>query len=51
MVDLLGSAGHLQEAEDFINTISCEPNASVWMALLDACRVHGNVERRELIAK
>jgi hypothetical protein len=36
MVDLLGSAGRLQDAEDFINTISCEPNASVWMALLGA---------------
>ncbi|CAK9854889.1 unnamed protein product, partial [Sphagnum jensenii] len=28
MVDLLGRAGHLQEAEDFINTMSCEPNGS-----------------------
>ncbi len=51
MVDLLGSAGCLREAEDFINTISCEPNASVWMALLGDCRVHGNVEMGERIAK
>jgi len=33
------------------NTISCEPNASVWMALLGACRVQGNVEMGECIAK
>ncbi len=51
MVDLLGRAGRLQEAEDLINTISCEPNAAVWMALLGACRVHGNVEMGERIAK
>ncbi len=51
MVDLLGSAGCLQEAEDFTNTISYEPNSYVWMALLGACRVHGNVEMGEHIAK
>jgi pentatricopeptide repeat protein len=51
MVDLLGHAGRLQEAEDLINTISCEPNAAVWMALLSACRVHGNMEMGERIAK
>ncbi|KAH8965947.1 hypothetical protein BDL97_04G143100 [Sphagnum fallax] len=50
MVDLLGRAGHLQEAEDFINTVSCEPNGSMWMALLAACRVHCNWEMGERAA-
>ncbi len=31
--------------------IFCEPNVAVWMALLCACRIHGNVEMAELVAK
>ncbi len=50
-VDLLGRAGHLDEAEDVIKTMPCEPNATVWMALLGACRIHGKVELGERIAK
>ncbi|KAJ7570944.1 hypothetical protein O6H91_01G141200 [Diphasiastrum complanatum] len=51
MVDLLGRAGCLNEAEDMIKTMSCEPSASVWMALLGACRIHGDVEMGERMAK
>ncbi|CAK9226489.1 unnamed protein product [Sphagnum troendelagicum] len=51
MVDLLGHAGHLQAAEDMIKTISCEPSAAVWRALLGTCRTHGDVEMGEHIAK
>jgi pentatricopeptide repeat protein len=51
MVDLLGRAGHLQEAEHLIMTMSCEPNPAVWMALLGACKRHGNVEMGERVAK
>jgi pentatricopeptide repeat protein len=51
MVDLLGRAGCLHEAEELIKTMSCEPSASVWKALLGACRVHGDVEMGECIAK
>jgi hypothetical protein len=29
----------------------CKPNLAVWRALLGACRIHGNVEMREYIAK
>ncbi len=59
MVDLLGRAGRLHEAEDMINTMSCTPNVDVWKALLGACRfrvmwrfmvIHGNVEMRERVA-
>jgi pentatricopeptide repeat protein len=50
-VDLLGRAGHLEEAEDVIKTMPYEPNATVWMALLGACRIHGKVELGERIAK
>ncbi|CAK9260361.1 unnamed protein product [Sphagnum jensenii] len=51
MVDLLGRAGRLAEAEDLIKVMHCEPNAPVWRALLGACRVHGNVEIGEHAAQ
>ncbi|CAK9210223.1 unnamed protein product [Sphagnum troendelagicum] len=51
MVDLLGRAGHLQEAENMIQGMPCKPNAAIWMALLGACRIHGNVEMGERMAK
>ncbi|XP_057862595.1 pentatricopeptide repeat-containing protein At2g22070 isoform X2 [Cryptomeria japonica] len=44
MVDLLGRAGCLKEAEDLLNNMPIEPNASMWGALLGSCRVHGNVD-------
>jgi pentatricopeptide repeat protein len=50
MVDLLGRAGHLQEAENFIKTMLCESSISVWTALLGACRIHGEVRMAERIA-
>ncbi|CAM6011774.1 unnamed protein product [Sphagnum balticum] len=51
MVDLLGRSGHLHKAEDFIKTMPCEPDAAVWKALFNACRVHGNMEMGECAAK
>ncbi|CAK9205970.1 unnamed protein product [Sphagnum troendelagicum] len=51
MVDLLSRAGHLGEAENLVKTMSSEPNAPVWKALLAACRVHGNVETGKQVAK
>eukprot|EP01018_Ginkgo_biloba_P036306 Gb_38750 [translate_table: standard] len=44
MIDLLGRAGRLDEAEVFINNMPFEPDAVVWGALLSACRIHGNME-------
>ncbi|KAK0584729.1 hypothetical protein LWI29_017708 [Acer saccharum] len=44
MVDLLGRAGLLNEAFEFINRMEIEPNAIIWRTLLGACRIHGNVE-------
>ncbi len=51
MADLLGRAGHLNKAENLISTMSCKPCVSVWRALLGACRIHGNTEMGERIAK
>ncbi|CAM6023970.1 unnamed protein product [Sphagnum balticum] len=51
VVDLLGRAGHLQEAEDMIKAMPYNPNVAVWMALLGSCRIHDNVEMAERVAK
>ncbi|KAJ8623125.1 hypothetical protein MRB53_031654 [Persea americana] len=51
MVDLLGRAGLLQEAEVFIQKMPMKPNAIIWNALLSACRCHNNVDIAERAAK
>eukprot|EP01018_Ginkgo_biloba_P009787 Gb_07730 [translate_table: standard] len=51
MVDLLGRAGHLDEAEDLINKMPMKPNDVVWGSLLGACRIQANVEMGERVAK
>ncbi|XVE51043.1 hypothetical protein DITRI_Ditri02bG0006800 [Diplodiscus trichospermus] len=44
MVDLLGRAGLLTEATEFVRTMSVPPDASVLGALLGACKIHGAIE-------
>ncbi|KAL8092040.1 pentatricopeptide repeat-containing protein At1g08070, chloroplastic-like isoform X2 [Apium graveolens] len=44
MVDLLGRAGLISEAEEFIREMPIAPDASLWGALLGACRIHGHVD-------
>ncbi|GAB4845483.1 hypothetical protein Ancab_038891 [Ancistrocladus abbreviatus] len=51
MVDLLGRAGRLREAERFINDMPIEPDVLIWGTLLAACKVHGDVELARLAAK
>lgn len=51
MVDLLGRAGHLYEAEAFIENMPIEPDSVVWGALLGACRIHQNVEVGRRVAE
>ncbi|CAA0828416.1 Pentatricopeptide repeat-containing protein [Striga hermonthica] len=43
MVDLLGRAGLLEEAYDFIMDMPVEPDGAVWRALLSACGIHDRV--------
>ncbi|XP_058088135.1 pentatricopeptide repeat-containing protein At4g21065-like isoform X2 [Magnolia sinica] len=45
MVDILGRAGRLDEAEQFIYRIPNGPNPLVWRMLLSACRTHGDLDR------
>ncbi|XP_057820276.2 pentatricopeptide repeat-containing protein At4g02750 [Cryptomeria japonica] len=51
MVDLLGRAGRLDEAHDFINKMPIKPSAFVWSSLLGACRIHNNIELGEQVAE
>jgi pentatricopeptide repeat protein len=51
MVDVLGRAGHLEEAKLLIDSMPVEPDVATWGALLGACRSYGNVEFGELAAK
>ncbi|PHU20485.1 hypothetical protein BC332_11636 [Capsicum chinense] len=50
MVDLLGRAGQLLEAYEFIENMPIGPDANVWGALLGACKIHGNLEMAEYVA-
>ncbi|XP_058071554.1 pentatricopeptide repeat-containing protein At4g21065-like [Magnolia sinica] len=48
MVDLLGRAGMVNEAHEFISKMPLEPNAVVWRTLLGACAMHGHVALGEI---
>ncbi|KAK4259981.1 hypothetical protein QN277_003159 [Acacia crassicarpa] len=51
MVDLLGRAGLLKEAKEFIDSMPIKPNAAIWGALLNACNMHRNLELGKEIGK
>ncbi|KAK6243987.1 hypothetical protein QUC31_010396, partial [Theobroma cacao] len=51
VVDLLGRAGRLAEAEKFVLEMPVKPNAPIWGALLGACRIHRNAEIAERVGK
>ncbi|GMH17443.1 hypothetical protein Nepgr_019284 [Nepenthes gracilis] len=44
MVDLLGRAGLIKEAEELISGMPFQPGQLVLQTLLGACRVHGDIE-------
>lgn len=47
MVDLLGRAGLLLEAIDIVKNMPIEPNACVWGALLNSCKMYKNTDVAE----
>ncbi|KAG7538310.1 Pentatricopeptide repeat [Arabidopsis suecica] len=51
IVDLLGRVGLLEEAYRFIENMPIEPDHIMLGALLSACKIHGNMELGEKIAK
>ncbi|XP_062219708.1 pentatricopeptide repeat-containing protein At5g66520-like [Phragmites australis] len=51
MVDLLGRAGRVREAMYFVKSMPVEPHPGLWGALASACKMHGEVELGEEVAK
>ncbi|KAL0884518.1 hypothetical protein Bca101_008499 [Brassica carinata] len=51
MVALFSKAGLIQEALELIGSMELEPNAVIWGALLDGCRLHKNLEVAEIAFK
>ncbi|XP_027337343.1 pentatricopeptide repeat-containing protein At2g29760, chloroplastic-like [Abrus precatorius] len=43
MVDVLGRAGLIDEALQFVKNMPIEPNVVIWRTLLGSCRAHKNV--------
>ncbi|XP_023531439.1 pentatricopeptide repeat-containing protein At4g32430, mitochondrial [Cucurbita pepo subsp. pepo] len=50
MVDMLGRAGQLEEAQEMLARIPGGPGISALQSLLGACRIHGNVDMAERMA-
>ncbi|KAG6645882.1 pentatricopeptide repeat-containing protein At3g62890-like [Carya illinoinensis] len=51
MVDLLGRAGMLKEAEELIETMPMAPDVATWGALLGACKKHGDNKMGERVGR
>ncbi|XP_010931098.1 pentatricopeptide repeat-containing protein At5g04780, mitochondrial [Elaeis guineensis] len=51
MVDVLGRAGHIDEAWELIQKMPFKATASVWGSLLSSCRIHGNLKLAKTAAK
>ncbi|KAL6616743.1 hypothetical protein ACP70R_039013 [Stipagrostis hirtigluma subsp. patula] len=50
VVDLLGRAGRLADAEVFIRDSVFQDDPVVWRSLLGSCRIHGDMERGQIVA-
>ncbi|XP_024518414.1 pentatricopeptide repeat-containing protein At4g02750-like [Selaginella moellendorffii] len=51
MLDLLGRAGRLNDAEELVELMPFEPNAVEWTAVLGGCETHGEFQRGERVSK
>ncbi|WVZ00630.1 hypothetical protein V8G54_026699 [Vigna mungo] len=51
IVDLLGRAGKLKEAYEFIMQMSINPDDVIWRILLGACKIHEDVVMGEKVGK
>ncbi|XP_009385060.2 pentatricopeptide repeat-containing protein At3g20730 [Musa acuminata AAA Group] len=49
-VDLLARGGQLKEAYDLVCKMNIRPNASLWGAMLGACRMYGDMNLGEVAA-
>lgn len=44
IVDMLGNAGHLDEALEFVKNLPVEPSVDVYEKLMNLCRIHGELD-------
>lgn len=51
MVDLLGRAGKLKEAYEFVLKSPCKEHSVIWGALLGACKIHGDLDLLKIASK
>jgi pentatricopeptide repeat protein len=51
MVDLLGKAGRLEEAEELIRSMPMKADVVIWGMLLSACKTHRNITIGERAAE
>ncbi|KAF8398065.1 hypothetical protein HHK36_016992 [Tetracentron sinense] len=51
MVDMLGRAGRLKDAEELVKTMEVEPDSGIWGGLLNACKIYKNVEIGEKVVE
>ncbi|XP_062222739.1 pentatricopeptide repeat-containing protein At1g33350 [Phragmites australis] len=51
IVDLLGRAGRFQDALNVINSMRVESDEVIWGSLLNACRIHRQLELAELAVR
>ncbi|KAG4943937.1 hypothetical protein JHK84_048001 [Glycine max] len=51
MVDLLGKAGFLDEALDFIRAMPQKVDTSIWGVVLAACKLHKDIKIAEIAAR
>lgn len=51
MVDIMGTAGLLEESLELIQKMPLEPDACLWSTVLKACKLHSNLEVADKAAK
>ncbi|KAL2521126.1 Pentatricopeptide repeat-containing protein [Forsythia ovata] len=51
VVAMLGSAGCLDEALEFIEQMPIEPGVEIWETLMNFCRIHGHTVLRDCCAE
>ncbi|KAH7427095.1 hypothetical protein KP509_10G030000 [Ceratopteris richardii] len=51
MIDILGRAGILDEAEQLITSMYMDASAQLWLTLLAACQIHNDMERAWLLLR
>ncbi|KNA19244.1 hypothetical protein SOVF_063470 [Spinacia oleracea] len=51
MVDILGRAGYLKEAKEFIDEMPIEPNVIIWRTLLSSCIKYRNFNLGQQVAE